>query len=136
MFRTLARSPLIFSAFLPLWAGAAVGAQQAPTEAEIVQKGKACTALVEVAEGRGGYGSAFCIDARGFYVSNAHVVPSTDATLNLILNPGEKQQKKVAAKILRRNEETDLALLKIDTDAKLPFLTLGSDEVLIETNEV
>ena len=46
---------------------------QADVAPEIVQRGKDATALVEV-EGGQGFGTAFCIDAAGYFVTNEHVV--------------------------------------------------------------
>ncbi|HLK58587.1 MAG TPA: hypothetical protein VKU00_18600, partial [Chthonomonadaceae bacterium] len=64
---------------------------RADVSPEIVNRGKAATALVEVAGGKG-YGSAFCIDPAGVFVTNQHVVAQVDKTVALVLNPGRKNQ--------------------------------------------
>jgi S1-C subfamily serine protease len=80
------------------------------------------------------FGSAFCIDASGTFVTNAHVVESAHGgTLNLVLNPNETDQKVVAAKILRSDKALDLALLQaVDAGTFVP-LELGSAADLFET---
>lgn len=44
---------------------------------EVVQHAKQATALVQVESGEGRHeGTAFCIDASGLFITNAHVVKS------------------------------------------------------------
>ncbi len=48
---------------------------------EVVAKGKAATALVEVDTAEGEVsGSAFCIDKSGLFITNAHVVEGIETT--------------------------------------------------------
>jgi S1-C subfamily serine protease/streptogramin lyase len=110
---------------------------QADVAPEIVQRGKDATALVEV-EGGQGFGTAFCIDAAGYFVTNEHVVMLGGAgrRLSLILRPGEKDQKALPAKVVRINRELDLALLQVNLPQKLTPLRLGDSSKLVETMEV
>ena len=68
MLRRLSASFLLLP--LLLLAGGVALAQEG---ARIVQRGKAATALVVMPSSRG-FGSAFCIDEAGFFVTNEHVV--------------------------------------------------------------
>jgi S1-C subfamily serine protease len=105
----------------------------------IVELGKKATALVEVrVEGGIGYGSAFCIDKSGIFVTNAHVVQDAvqDGSVKLVLKPSEPKQRIVRAKVLRSNDELDLAVLKIDPDASFAPVDLGKDEDISETMPV
>ncbi len=92
----------------------------AAATAAVVSKGKEATAPVEVGVGEADqFGSAFCIDASGLFVTAAHVVapvvkPNT-GTVRLILYGGELRQKVVAAQVVRSDAELDLAVLKIDS---------------------
>jgi S1-C subfamily serine protease len=104
---------------------------------EVLAKGKRATALVEL-PGEQGYGSAFCINTAGLFVTNAHVteVEGADKRLTLVLNPGEKDQKLVKATVLRQDADTDLAIVQLEQPATLTALALGSSDALTETMSV
>jgi serine protease Do len=72
-------------------------------------------------------GSGFIIDPRGNVVTNNHVVADADKVTVIF-----QDDNRHVAKVIGRDEETDIALLKIDTDRKLPFVTWGnSDEARV-----
>ncbi|NQV57091.1 MAG: Do family serine endopeptidase [Rhodospirillales bacterium] len=74
-----------------------------------------------------GLGSGFIIDKKGLIVTNNHVIDGSDE-VSVPLNDGRKFE----AKILGRDEKTDLALLKVETDKDLPFVEwAASDNVRI-----
>lgn len=72
-------------------------------------------------------GSGFLISADGYVVTNNHVIEDADE-IEVELRNGEKR----AAVIIGTDERTDIALLKIETDDPLPFVTFGnSDEMRV-----
>lgn len=78
-------------------------------------------------EDKGGYGSGAIISPDGYVVSNYHVVGDSNE-MKLILS----DKRVLIAKVIGRDPETDLALMKIDAETKFPFAPLGnSDEVKI-----
>ena len=86
----------------------------AATPASVISSGKSATALVEVERpGRKSSGTAFCIDAAGFFVTNRHVVGDANS-VKLLLNPGETNQLTVTASVVRTDAKNDLALLKAE----------------------
>lgn len=106
---------------------------------DVVQRAKQATVFVEVEEKEGiAEGSAFCIDATGLFVTNAHVVEAlaVGGKLTLVLRSGEKDQIKFTAHVLALDKEVDLALLQADHPPKLTTLTLGNSEGLLETTSV
>jgi len=66
-------------------------------------------------------GSGFVISADGYIVTNNHVVEGADEVKVQFRN----NEKPLPAKIIGRDKETDLALLKIDGKSNLPFLEFG-----------
>jgi len=104
------------------------------SDTELAAKGKASTALVE--NNTGGSGTAFCIDAKGMFLTNAHVVNGAGDSVKLILSSGEAAQTSVIAQIVKTDENFDLALLKIDTTKAVTPLELGDDAGLSELQEV
>jgi serine protease Do len=62
-------------------------------------------------------GSGFIIDPSGYVVTNNHVVGGAEK-VTVIFQDGSQHK----AKIVGKDPRTDLALLKIETDHKLPYL--------------
>jgi serine protease Do len=71
-------------------------------------------------------GSGFIISADGYIVTNHHVVAQADK-VQVSLREGEKTYD---AEVVGTDEETDLALLKIDAERELPSLEFGDSEGL------
>lgn len=67
-----------------------------------------------------GVGSGFIVDKSGYILTNYHVVDDV-SRINVRLQSGEE----FGARIIGTDEETDLAVLKIDVTRDLPFLKLG-----------
>lgn len=72
-------------------------------------------------------GSGFIVDQSGYVMTNFHVVEDS-ARITVRLPSGEE----FPARIVGTDEETDLAVIKIDAGRSLPFLKLGnSDEARV-----
>ena len=70
-----------------------------------------------------GVGSGFIVDKAGYIVTNLHVVD--DATrITVKLDSGEEY----TAKVVGSDEETDLAVLKIDAGRDLPFVKFADSD--------
>lgn len=75
-------------------------------------------------EGRGqAMGSGFVIDAAGYIVTNNHVVDGA-TRLTVRMDDGRELQ----ARLVGRDPRTDIALLKVDAGAPLPFVALGDSD--------
>jgi serine protease Do len=70
-----------------------------------------------------GLGSGFIIDPQGYIVTNNHVVAKAEK-ISVILHDNSRY----TAKIVGRDDKTDLALLKIETKEKLSFVTWGDSD--------
>ena len=70
-----------------------------------------------------GLGSGFIVDPQGYIVTNNHVVSKAEK-ITVILQDNSRHE----AKIIGRDEKTDLALIKIDAKEKLPFVTWGDSD--------
>ena len=70
-----------------------------------------------------GTGSGFIIDAAGFIVTNNHVVEGA-SRITAKLEDGRELQ----ARLVGRDSRTDVALLKIEAGAPLPFVALGDSD--------
>ena len=68
-------------------------------------------------------GSAFIIDPSGEIVTNNHVVGDADK-ITVVFQDNSRHP----ARLVGRDEQTDIALLKIDTDKPLPFVTWGDSD--------
>ena len=78
-------------------------------------------------------GSGFFIDENGYIITNNHVIDefgSIDITLY------KKPLDIYRAKIIGRDDKTDLALLKIDCDQKTPFVKFGNSDCVRLANRV
>ncbi|WP_425043731.1 Do family serine endopeptidase [Primorskyibacter sp. S87] len=73
-------------------------------------------------------GSGFVISEDGFIVTNNHVIAEADEIL-IEFFPGEGQpKKKLPAKVIGTDPNTDIALLKVETDRPLSFVTFGDSD--------
>src|SRR6267154_720960 len=71
-------------------------------------------------------GSGVIVDAKGFIVTNRHVVEKADRIrVRLQDDPPGVQHE---AKVIGSDQETDLAVIKIDFDHSLPVAKLGNSE--------
>lgn len=68
-------------------------------------------------------GSGFVVDAAGYVVTNNHVVGSADE-ISVILNDGSR----LPATIVGRDDKTDLALLKVESEAPLPYVPFADSD--------
>ena len=76
-------------------------------------------------------GSGFIVSADGYIVTNNHVVADADV-IRVTLDQSNGKSEAITAKLVGADEETDLALLKIETKKTLPYLAFGnSDELRI-----
>jgi serine protease Do len=73
-----------------------------------------------------GMGTGILIDPRGYIITNQHVVEDV-ALIRVRLADGTTAN----ARVLARDHECDLALLKIDTDRPLPTIPLGTTRDLM-----
>ncbi len=115
----------------------AAGASLADDQLNLIRTAKAATALVVLPGGKG-FASSFCIDAAGYFVTNAHVVKdlTAGAKLSLVLNASETDEKVIQASVVRMDKEDDLAVLKAEGFGALTALSLGSSDNLTETQQV
>jgi len=65
-------------------------------------------------------GTGFIVDAAGWIVTNYHVAGKADS-ITVTLTDG----RKLPAKLMGGDEKTDLALLKVESDKPLPFVSFG-----------
>ena len=71
-------------------------------------------------------GSGVIVDAKGYIVTNAHVVDKADRIkVNLM---GDDPGKTYDAKVIGVDRETDLAVIKIDVGKSLPAAKLGNSD--------
>ncbi len=70
-------------------------------------------------------GSGVLVDASGLIVTNYHVIQGmTDVKIAL------SDRREFEAKIVLRDQRTDLAVLRIDAKAPLPFMELGESDAI------
>lgn len=74
-------------------------------------------------------GAGFIIDENGLIVTNCHVIETADI-IKIVLYDGSVY----IAKVIGKDEHSDIALLKIDADIKLPYVKFADSE-LVEIGE-
>lgn len=72
-----------------------------------------------------GLGSGVIVSPDGYIITNNHVIETADQ-IEIALNDG----RKFDARMIGRDPETDLAVLKIDTESRLPVITLAGGDAL------
>lgn len=73
-----------------------------------------------------GMGTGIILDPRGYIVTNRHVIENVD-TIRVRLSDGTNYN----GRVLARDAETDLALIKIDPSSPLPTIALGTSSDLM-----
>lgn len=68
-------------------------------------------------------GSGFLIDKSGYVVTNNHVIDGADE-IAVVLH----DERKFVAKVVGHDPKTDLALLKINSNSDLPFVSFGDSD--------
>ena len=68
-------------------------------------------------------GSGFIIDPIGLVVTNNHVIADADE-ITVVLDDNSR----LDAKVIGRDPKTDLALLKVETSKRLPFVQFGNSD--------
>lgn len=68
-------------------------------------------------------GSGFVISEDGFIVTNNHVIDKADEILIEFFSGGELE-----AEVIGTDPKTDIALLKVETDQPLPFVSFGDSD--------
>jgi hypothetical protein len=115
------------------------GIVTAQDKRELVQRGKAATAFLDLPQ-KEISATAVCIHKSGLFVTNEHAVKNVaqGAKVKLIFNPNDDNRREVEAKILRQDAELDLAVLRAEGDTLTDFesLRLGDDTGLFETMSV
>ena len=80
-------------------------------------------------EGRGepseALGSGFILDSSGYVITNNHVVDNTDS-IKIRLS----DEREFEATVIGTDERTDVALLKIEDPAALPFVQFGNSDAV------
>jgi serine protease Do len=76
-------------------------------------------------EPRGGFGSGVIVDAKGVIITNFHVVDGADQ-VTVQLSDG----RKFNSKDVKTDPKTDLAIVRIEAPADLPFLELGDSDAM------
>jgi S1-C subfamily serine protease len=79
-----------------------------------------------------GTGSGFILTPSGEILTNNHVVSGGSARLSVTL----ANKKQYRAKVLWNDPRNDLAMIKIETGGKLPFLKLGDSDGLVVGQKV
>lgn len=97
-----------------------------------VVKGRRNSSLMDFFYGSGssstqkshmGTGSGVIISSEGYIVTNNHVIEKADE-LQVTLN----NNKSYKAEVIGRDPNTDIALIKIESDDKLPYLAFGDSD--------
>ncbi|KAB2923652.1 MAG: DegQ family serine endoprotease [Candidatus Contendobacter sp.] len=69
---------------------------------------------------RSSVGSGFIVSADGYIVTNAHVVDEVDSIV-----VGLSDRSELPAQVVGKDRRSDIALLKVNTDASLPTVRIG-----------
>ncbi len=72
-----------------------------------------------------GQGTGFIINKSGFILTNSHVVENADDIRVRLVD-----ERELTAKLIGKDERTDIALLKVDAGGELPVAPLGNSDDL------
>lgn len=76
---------------------------------------------------RAGYGSGVIIDRKGYIVTNNHIIEDTEEVMVRLYD-----KRRFIGKVIGRDPDTNLAVIKVDAEKDLPVVLLGdSSEVKV-----
>jgi serine protease Do len=73
-------------------------------------------------------GSGFIVDAKGYIITNFHVVEKADKIYVKLSSDPDTQDLGRPARVIGTDKATDLAVIKIDTSTPLPTVKLGNSD--------
>jgi serine protease Do len=73
-------------------------------------------------------GSGFIVDAKGYIITNNHVIEKADKIYVKLSTDPDTQDLGRPARVIGTDKATDLAVIKIDTNAALPIVKLGNSD--------
>ncbi len=106
----------------------------AEPDAEVIEAGKRSTAMVVIRNARSN-GTAFCIHNGEYFLTNFRVV-GREKSCELIVFPGQPDQKRVPATIERVDEASDLALIRVEPALPVPSLALKQTVSVTEAQDL
>ncbi len=74
-------------------------------------------------------GSGFIVDPKGYIVTNDHVIDKADKIYVKLATDPDNQDLGRPARVIGVDKATDLAVIKIDTNAALPTVKLGNSDM-------
>ncbi len=73
-------------------------------------------------------GSGFIVDAKGYIITNNHVIEKADKIYVKLSTDPDSQDLGRPARVIGTDKATDLAVIKIDVSAPLPTVKLGNSD--------
>jgi serine protease Do len=73
-------------------------------------------------------GSGFIVDAKGYIITNNHVIDKADKIYVKLSTDPDSQDLGRPARVIGVDKATDLAVIKIDTNSPLPTVKLGNSD--------
>ena len=73
-------------------------------------------------------GSGFIVDAKGYIITNNHVIERADKIYVKLSTDPDTQDLGRPARVIGTDKATDLAVIKIDTNSALPIVKLGNSD--------
>jgi serine protease Do len=73
-------------------------------------------------------GSGFIVDAKGYIITNNHVIEKADKIYVKLSTDPDTQDLGRPARVIGFDKATDLAVIKIDTNTQLPIVKLGNSD--------
>ncbi|HWE85399.1 MAG TPA: trypsin-like peptidase domain-containing protein [Terracidiphilus sp.] len=74
-------------------------------------------------------GSGFIVDAKGYIITNDHVIDKADKIYVKLSTDPDSQDLGRPARVIGIDKATDLAVIKIDTSAPLPTVRMGNSDM-------
>ncbi|HKF49747.1 MAG TPA: trypsin-like peptidase domain-containing protein [Terracidiphilus sp.] len=74
-------------------------------------------------------GSGFIVDAKGYIITNDHVIDKADKIYVKLSTDPDSQDLGRPARVIGIDKATDLAVIKIDTNTALPTVKLGNSDM-------
>jgi len=110
-----------------------IGKSENTISTEQIAKEKKTVVLIKCDKSTG---SGFIINESGYVLTNFHVINGSEHYYAVFQNEKGEEGKKISLKLIFFDKDKDISLLKLDSNEKFDYITLGSSDMVVDGQKI